>query len=231
MATQNGINVPTEKKIVFKGSQDRTPRVIFVIENAFLENVKIKGQTHLLNFDDHKNLMHKAGKDATNARPDILHQTLLAIYDSPLAKAGKIEVFIHTHKNDLIYVDPAIRLPRTFQRFCGLMSQLLINRSVHASGSESNKKLLTMIKNPITDHLPPNIRKIALSKSWNSVKLDKFIGEELDDSPVCFIIGGFAHGQLDIDYEDERISVADYPLSAAACASRVCHSFEMKWDL
>ena len=47
------------------------------------------------------------------------------LLDSPLNRAGLLQVYIHTAKNVLIEVHPQTRIPRTFDRFCGLMVQLL----------------------------------------------------------------------------------------------------------
>ena len=48
-------------------------------------------------------------------------QCLLTLLDSPLNKAGKLQVYIHTAKGVLIEVNPSVRIPRTFKRFGGLM--------------------------------------------------------------------------------------------------------------
>mgnify|MGYP002717791355 FL=1 len=48
-------------------------------------------------------------------------QCLLTLLDSPLNKAGRLQVYIHTAKGVLIEVNPAVRIPRTFKRFSGLM--------------------------------------------------------------------------------------------------------------
>lgn len=56
-------------------------------------------------------------------RPDILHHSLLALLDSPLNKAGKLQVYVQTTKSVLLYVNPKIRLPRTYKRFAGLMGK------------------------------------------------------------------------------------------------------------
>lgn len=42
-------------------------------------------------------------------------------------------VYIRTAKNQLISVNPKVRLPRTFKRFCGLMAQLLQKLSIRAT--------------------------------------------------------------------------------------------------
>lgn len=46
----------------------------------------------LLNCDDHATYLAKHKKDAALYRPDICHQALLMILDSPLNKAGKVKV-------------------------------------------------------------------------------------------------------------------------------------------
>ena len=43
--------------------------------------------------------------------------------DSPLNKAGRLQVYIHTNKNVLIEVNPRTRIPRTFARFSPLMGR------------------------------------------------------------------------------------------------------------
>lgn len=52
-----------------------------------------------------------------------LSQSLLMLMDSPLNRAGLLQVYIHTQKNVLIEVNPQTRIPRTFDRFCGLMGE------------------------------------------------------------------------------------------------------------
>ena len=47
----------------------------------------------------------------------------MALLDSPLNKAGLMEVYIHTAKGVLIEVNPHVRIPRTFKRFSGLMGK------------------------------------------------------------------------------------------------------------
>lgn len=55
--------------------------------------------------------------------PVFLLQSLLMLMDSPLNRAGLLQVYIHTQKNVLIEVNPQTRIPRTFDRFCGLMGK------------------------------------------------------------------------------------------------------------
>ena len=71
-------------------------------------------------------LRKKHNKDPAAYRPDIIHQELMAVLDSPLNKANRVRVYVHTEKNVLIEVNPKTRVPRTFKRFAGLMGRLSI---------------------------------------------------------------------------------------------------------
>lgn len=63
--------------------------VIFVLENAQLETAQVGKAYVLLNCDDHASFLKKHKKDPALYRPDICHQAMLAILDSPLNKAGR----------------------------------------------------------------------------------------------------------------------------------------------
>ena len=63
----------------------------------------------LLNVDDHASILRKLNRDFSTARPDITHQSLLMLLDSPLNRAGLLQVFIRTSQNVLIEVNPQIR--------------------------------------------------------------------------------------------------------------------------
>lgn len=60
--------------------KEKTRRLIVVLEQATLETLKIgkkqEGNYQLLNVDDHQHILKKNGREAYEARPDILHQVL-----------------------------------------------------------------------------------------------------------------------------------------------------------
>ena len=104
-----------------------SPRVIWVVlEQCSLETVKTKRGFELLNCDDHQGACKKAGRNPADYRPDIVHQVLLALLDSPLNKAGGLRILMLSKKNVLIEVLPQTRIPRTFKRFCGLMGENIL---------------------------------------------------------------------------------------------------------
>ncbi|XP_031570785.1 ribosomal RNA small subunit methyltransferase NEP1-like [Actinia tenebrosa] len=207
--------------------KDSGKRLIVVIEKASLEAVKNGKNFELLNCDHHKGIMKKNNRDPATARPDITHQCLLMLLDSPLNKAGLLQIYIHTEKNVLIEINPQTRIPRTFDRFCGLMVQLLHKLSIHAS--DGPQKLLKVIKNPVTDHLPTGCRKIGTSfHTDNLVKVRDIVPA---DEPIAIVIGGMAHGSIDPDYVEDTISISQYPLSAALACAKICTAFEEVWGV
>ncbi|TRY94293.1 hypothetical protein DNTS_030380 [Danionella cerebrum] len=178
-------------------------RLVVVLEGATLETVKVGKTFELLNCDQHKSLIIKSGRDPGKIRPDITHQCLLMLMDSPLNRAGLLQVYIHTEKNALIEINPQTRIPRTFTRFCGLMVQLLHKLSVRAA--DGSQRLLRLIKNPVSDHLPPGCPRFSTSFK--------------------------AGDAVDVDYTEKTLSISNYPLSAALTCTKMCSAFEEVWGV
>ena len=221
------------------------PRLIVVLEQACLETYKVSSgsATHargnkeagdksaLLNCDDHQKVLAKMGRDIAEARPDITHQCLLTLLDSPLNKAGLLQVYIHTSKGVLIEVNPQVRIPRTFKRFSGLMVQLLHRLSIRSiKGSE---KLLRVIKNPVTDYFPPNTHKITLSYNAPVQRLTSYLATIPSDRSIAVFVGAMAHGEDDFadGVVDEKISISEYSLSASVACGKFCCSLEDLWGI
>lgn len=75
-----------------------TGKVTIVLINAVLENVHTQNGPYLLESNAHHKHIRKLKSDPSLFRPDILHHCLLTLIDSPLNKAGKLSLFISTHK-------------------------------------------------------------------------------------------------------------------------------------
>ncbi|XP_064415436.1 ribosomal RNA small subunit methyltransferase NEP1 [Latimeria chalumnae] len=202
-------------------------RLVVVLEGATLETVKVGKTFELLNCDKHKSIILKNGRELGRVRPDITHQSLLMLMDSPLNRAGLLQVYVHTHQNVLIEVNPQTRIPRTFDRFCGLMVQLLHKLSVRAA--DGPQKLLKVIKNPVTNYLPVGCVKIGTSFSAEKVVCARDLVPKSE--PVVFVIGAFAHGSISVDYTEKTVSISNYPLSAALTCAKICTAFEEVWGV
>ncbi|KAJ8947044.1 hypothetical protein NQ318_019936 [Aromia moschata] len=218
---------PVPKHLVVSHLKNQEKRLIIILESAQLESVKVGNKFELLNCDDHANILKSNNRDVGSCRPDITHQCLLMLFDSPLNRAGLLQVYVHTANNVLIEINPQTRVPRTFKRFAGLMVQLLHKFSIRA---ESGPKLLKVIKNPITDHLPVGIRKISMSFSAKRVVHCKELVPKTED-PIAIVVGAMARGSLDLDYTEDTISISNYPLSAALTCTKLCSAFEEAWNI
>ncbi|EAU82492.2 nucleolar essential protein 1 [Coprinopsis cinerea okayama7 len=227
---------------VAKGPSQR--KLYVILEQACLEAYKVsssggKGRNGkdgeakytLLNCDDHQGILAKTGRDIADARPDITHQCLLTLLDSPLNKAGLLQVYIHTAKGVLIEVNPHVRIPRTFKRFSGLMVQLLHKLSIR--GVNGPEKLLKVIKNPVVDHLPPNTIKITLSGDAPTQRLSRYLPTLPTTHNIAVFVGAMARGKDDFAdaYVDTKISLSDYPLSASVACGKFCCALEELWDV
>lgn len=213
----------------------QTKRLIVVLAQACLETHKVTtGGTEkfvLLNSDDHIGVLKKMGRDISDARPDILHQCLLTLLDSPINKAGKLQVYIQSTKGVLIEVNPTVRIPRTFKRFAGLMVQLLHKLSIRSTTSP--EQLLKVIKNPVTQYLPPNCRKVTLSWDAPVVNVREYIGGLGEEESICVVVGAMARGKDDFadGWVDEKIGVSKYSLSASVACGKFCHAAEDSWGI
>eukprot|EP01120_Amphizonella_sp_Union-15-10_P001267 TRINITY_DN11323_c0_g1_i1.p1 TRINITY_DN11323_c0_g1~~TRINITY_DN11323_c0_g1_i1.p1 ORF type:complete len:281 (+),score=38.51 TRINITY_DN11323_c0_g1_i1:62-904(+) len=222
----------TSNETLNEKSTRSNEKVIIVLENCCLETVKTKRGFELLNCDDHQKILKKSQKDMSQYRPDIVHQCLLTLLDSPLNKAGRLKVYIHTAKNVLIEIDSRTRIPRTFKRFAGLMVQLLHELKIQSVQKEGSKALLKVIKNPITNHLPPGCLKIGTSSHVPTpVSLIDFVSMLPSDKPVVWAVGGFAKGKINVDWVEKEISFSHYPLSASVACGKICNTFEQVWDI
>ncbi|KAG0741769.1 hypothetical protein G6F35_013371 [Rhizopus arrhizus] len=185
-------------------------KVIIVLENASLEAARLSTRfdtkMQLLNCDEHQSVLKKLGRDIADARPDIVHQCLLTLLDSPLNKSGHLEVYIHTAKGVVIRINPACRIPRTIKRFSGLMVQLL-ERGCIKGDVEGNVTLLDIVPGPVQQYFPQNSKILALSCNAAKVKLYDYFKQLPDGQPVVIAVGAMAKGPDTFadDYAKEKI--------------------------
>lgn len=122
--------------------------------------------------------------------------------DSPLNKAGKLQVLIRTNNGVLIEISPHMRIPRTYKRFAGLFAQLLTKFKIRAQGSQN--VLMKVIKNKFDKILPINIRKIGTSSQAKLVDVQEYVDnlEEMDSKkPIVFVVGAVSTGNPGMEFE------------------------------
>ena len=167
------------------------------------------------------------GKKFEDYRPDVLHQCLLSLFDSPLAKAGLLQVFIRTAKGVLIEINPAMKIPKTFGRFSALMAQLLTKLKVRSANGSA--MLASVIKNPVTEYLPMGVKIVGTSKLAPLVNINDYVASlGIERKPLVFVIGAVSVGNPGMENElvQENISISKHGLSAACVCGKICTAME-----
>lgn len=106
--------------------------------------------------------------------------------------------------------------------------QLLHKFAIRAS--DGPMKLLKVIKNPVTSHLPVGVKKLTMSFSSKTVQNCRELVPKLEE-PIVLVIGAMAHGKVEVDYSEDVISISNYPLSAALTCAKLCTAFEEVWGV
>ncbi|KAL1367600.1 hypothetical protein AAHE18_02G062700 [Arachis hypogaea] len=209
--------------------------IYFVLQNASLVAAYVGKRYQILNPNKHANFLRRKNKNPYDYRPDIVHEALLQIMGSRICMAGRVHgVFIKTDEGILIRVEPNTQIPKTLESFCNMMAELLQKFSIKSKGNRG--KLLRLIENPVTQHLPINSRKIGLSvSSPKAVQINDYVATANHDENLVFVVflclSPFvhlpsAHGKIDVEYVDDLISVSALPLSAGTCLRRICVTLE-----
>ena len=215
-------------------------KLIIILEGASLELGNLKKTPQILNCDDHYKIIKSMKKKLEEFRPDIIHQCLLNLFDSPLNKVGLLQVYIHTNKNALIEINPKTRIPRTFKRFSGLFSQLFLKNEIGTEDTnEGKKEIFLKILNTKIENLIEDIPKILLSEKGRLVDIDiycKNLEENLKakkNKDICFIIGTNPKGDIDpmIKYNDDCISLSSFDLDSNIICGKICSAFENTWGV
>lgn len=206
--------------------------VVVVLQNAQLEVVKKAGRVSkkvLLSSETAPEKIRERSLKLKEARPDIVHQCLLSLLDSPLNKSGSLRVYVQTTSNMIIEVNSRTRIPRAFPRFSGLIVQLFERRKIKAAG-EKSEVLLKLVRGPMSAHFSADAVKIGLSQDGKRLHAET---PPLLDAPnleegrdLVFFINAVSEGQDVFSEVDMVMSVSSYPLSAATCCSRLCHEIE-----
>ncbi|MHA1685462.1 MAG: hypothetical protein ACTSYD_03525 [Candidatus Heimdallarchaeaceae archaeon] len=210
--------------------------LIHTIETRrYLQKVGKRPEEIILDTSYHSNLMQKLPDASKRGRPDIVHFALLAAYGSILGKEQRINVIVHTRNDEVITIDPSIRLPRNIDRFKGLLVQLFKHKQVPP---ESDKPLMRMRLSSL-EHL-----LIEFKKDHDLIIEFSVTGEHLNPEQYCKIInsalkpllifGAFPHGRIEKLPEnliDKKIAIFEKGLDLFAVISHILanlHMYEQK---
>jgi rRNA small subunit pseudouridine methyltransferase Nep1 len=188
----------------------------------------IRPSNFLLDVSIHHQLMQDLPDHVRRGRPDIIHITLLSVLGSPLCKEELMRVYVHTRDNHVIEVNPLTRLPRVYNRFTGLISQLIDAGKVPPT---SDTPLLRINKETIT----ALIKRVNPSSVTLFTRIGKLVTMEetmqdlsKQENPVI-MIGGFPHGHVSEEtakLAGNSVSIDKSMLEAWVVASRAVYEFE-----
>lgn len=124
-------------------------------------------------------------------RPDLIHTALTIALDSPAARKGKLEVFVHTRNDQVIRIKTETRPPRNYNRFIGLMEQLFETKRVPPEGE------------PLMEMKEQTLQQLIGELQPKEVVLFDAKGEKVGHSQLkaiphgaAVLIGGFPHGEF-----------------------------------
>jgi rRNA small subunit pseudouridine methyltransferase Nep1 len=146
-------------------------------------------------------------------RPDIVHHLLLNLLESPLNKSGLVSsIYLHTVTGSIYRVDPSTRIPRNYNRFIGLMEQVL---KTGKAPPDSPNPLIEELDIKL-EELSSMYRMFIVFEEGCRNPVDG-LTRALSRNGVLIGIGGFPHGSIKsdiIELADECFSLSDKPLEA-----------------
>lgn len=188
----------------------------------------------LLDQTHHGQSMTKLSESERRGRPDITFLTLMSILETPLCKEGLLTVHLHLQDGRIIEVNPNVRLPRNYDRFVGLMEQLLLMGRVPPQGDP----LLHLIDVPLGD-LISKLRKSS-DKAMTLLAIEGGLQTSIENLrnllpqdpsvPAIVGIGAFPHGNL----SEEIIAIFDTSIELdreVMMAWQVCAEFLWVYSL
>jgi len=222
------------KIILLESSLELVPREI-ANHPSVVNNARKRGKKPfetLLDVSLHYHAMLKLREREKRGRPDIVHVSLLFALESPLNKKKKLELYIHTYPGDIIFINPETRIPRNYNRFVGLIEQLLINGKIPPNSDNP----LMFVKTMDIDYLFKEIDingLILLSEKGVYKKPFDIVKESIENNYLIGI-GGFPHSDFSkyiVDKSIAQYSIYSEPLMTWIVLSRILIEAERYFNL
>ncbi len=184
-------------------------------------------QEVLLDRTYHHRAMLTLPNHLRRGRPDIIHRVLLSALDTPLNSEALLQIFVHTCNNQIIHVNPITRLPKNYERFKGLIAQLLLHGKVPKKGATlmhlENGSLSSIIK----QRKPKAI--IAFSKFGQFIPPQHLYKDFVLDDVILAVVGAFPRGSISpslLNLATDVISIDKDSLTAGTVTSRLIYDYE-----
>ena len=187
--------------------------------------------TIMLDKSLHYHAMKSLPNQEKRGRPDIVHLCLLEILESPLCAKGHIKPYIHTINGTAIRVRHDVRLPKNYNRFVGLMEQLLAFGKVPPKGDVLLEVIGKGLDVIIEDYKPT--LKILLTEKGSRITPLELADKVLNERAMV-MIGAFPHGEFSeeiLSKADAKYSLYEDVLESFITVSVVLRALEFKLGL
>ncbi|MEM0320346.1 MAG: 16S rRNA methyltransferase [Candidatus Nezhaarchaeales archaeon] len=189
--------------------------------------------TILLDKSLHYHAMKGLPFQEKRGRPDIVHLCMVEVLESPLCSKRYVQLYLHTIGGQVIKVRSDVRLPKNYNRFVGLMEQLLVFGKVPVKG-EALLEILGKGLNKVFEDFKPS-RKLLLSEGGSRVTPMDLAERVLKEGErVAIMIGAFPHGDFSDEVKsmaDEVVSIYDEVLEGFVVTSILMRALEFKVGL
>lgn len=211
----------------------KEPNIVVILEKAGL----FLGRDGLVDAYDRAASTELANDSLEGVRPDIVHQCLLALFDTDLAYRRRVRVYISTIKGKTIEVSPILRPPRTYGRFKGLMSALLRDGHVSSVEGQTLMKILPGSVAPIVPHgaavfglcnstSAPVVRPSELATKALAEPISNELQGGLKNVAAFYCISCTDDQNLSgIDYVTKPVCLSVYPTTSHVMCARICEGY------
>jgi rRNA small subunit pseudouridine methyltransferase Nep1 len=178
----------------------------------------------LLDSSLHRSAFKDRDEALKHGRPDIVQFFLSLCLDSIPNAEGKLTTIVHTRNNELIKVSPDLRMPRSHNRFVGLMEELLDKGQV-----PGRKPLMKLTKNTTLEGALKKVKPettICMAPDGELVETVSLF-EDVKGPTAC-IIGGFPEGDYSSpakQLSDRVVSISPHLLKVWTVASNILVSY------
>ena len=194
---------------------------------AYSKKMGKKPSKVILDISWHFAAMKGIKNEIKRGRPDLVHFCLLECCTIPLYFEKKLQVYVHTIDDKVIFVGDNVRLPKSYHRFIGLIEKLYVEKKIEQDG----KKLLE-IKDMTFGELVDKIgakKVIGFSIKGQTISYDKIAADVGRDS--CIVVGGFSKGHFSdkiLKKINNLVSVDKNPLESHVVISRLLYECEKR---
>lgn len=200
---------------------------------------KSPGET-LLDDTLHHSAMTAAAKKGTfdekerRGRPDIVHIALLVALDSRLNHEGRLRVWVHTRNDEVIRVDPDVRIQRSQNRFYGLLEALFRDGQVPPAKSDPAKVFMAVEEGVTLPALVARLgvdRTVVLDEGGEDTPLDAAMCDGLDaGGATAVVVGAYPTGPFRTDLSSltptpTAVRLGSVPLNAWTVVSEATIRF------